>query len=1461
MNHVHAHTSYTGTDSGHWLICTDCGSTQSDEEAHINPSYTFNLEAPAYHFLSCEICGIFSSGEHRNDCLHPDTCVDCGAAYSSGSADHDTSLWQYGYDENSHWIKCDLCGQATEQNVGPHWSNGVIQSDATGHWYDCGSCGQAYDFEAHHASCTNPGVCYDCGIEDASLEGQHDPTYSIDASTHWLSCMHCGQALSENEAHVNPSCSYDDEFYHKFTCDVCGDFWRSHSNNCLHPDTCVDCGAAYSSGSADHDTSLWQYGYDENGHWIKCDLCGQATEHNVGPHWSNGVIQSDATGHWYDCGSCGQAYDFEAHHASCTNPGVCYDCGIEDASLEGQHSATYAFNSYTHGLICEYCYEVMSEREPHVNPQYTYSNENVHTINCDVCGFVVSVHLNDCQHPDTCVLCGGAYSGGNTDHVTDNWQYGYDENGHWIKCDVCGEPTDNNVGNHWAAGEIQMDKTGHWYNCGDCGQKVEFASHFAACNASGVCIHCGYEDASLEGNHDFIYGIWYDFHCTMCRFCSMETSNRESHVNKSIAYENEYVHVLSCDICGTGYFSHENNCLNTDTCAVCGGAYSGGNTDHVTDNWQYGYDEKGHWIKCDVCGEPTDNNVGNHWAAGEIQMDETGHWYNCGDCGQKVQFAAHSASCTNPGVCATCGFADSSLESEHGTIVYYFTSTSHWLRCIDCNQPQSEEEEHQNITAVYDNSSTHHALVCSVCGTFSHFPHKNDCQHTDTCVDCGGTYSGTAAALHVVSCKNPGLCLVCGLTVTDNIDVQHGEISTDYMADQTHHWQTCSDCDNRIYLETHLLACFENGLCPICLNTFPESQWEHFVDASETEYDSTYHWYTCPSCKLFIKQKHYFHSGGFCSTCFMELPADHKHTVDCTQPTVCNVCNRKVAEGEATIAHTGKNECSPLATDHTLHAIICKGCAQTIDTAAHEYKNGICTECQYEHDHSWSAGASTATCTQAGEISYSCEGCGAAKSEEAAATGHAWYEAENVAPSCTVDGKIVTACENCDETTTEVIAATGHAWYEAENVAPSCTVDGKIVTACKNCDETTTEVIDAIGHAWYEAENIAPSCTVDGKIVTACKNCDESTTEVIAATGHAWYEAENIAPSCTVDGKIVTACKNCDETTTEVIEAIGHAWYEAENVAPSCTEKGHIANACQNCEETVWEDYGSATGHQWYLSGSVAATCTANGSNTFTCSICHIFTRKTVDALGHHFGEYLSQQNGTHAALCLNNCGEKLEEACALETAEDGSQQCPICNYTIALVASEEPQPTPVPTAEPTAQPTPQPIVEKPEEAKIEFVATDPAVTSKPTENVQLIITIQQPVFVPTPAPAAGAEETSAIEQEAADVEKGILPEETPVPELPKEEPIIENTVIAAFQAENPQAQIMSVTLIVDEVEVELTEKVRISIPVAQETIKDFRLVFLDENGEIMEIEYEIIDGQIVFETDVLGYFALIPVE
>ena len=51
---------------------------------------------------------------------------------------------------------------------------------------------------------------------------------------------------------------------------------------------------------------------------------------------------------------------------------------------------------------------------------------------------------------------------------------------------------------------------------------------------------------------------------------------------------------------------------------------------------------------------------------------------------------------------------------------------------------------------------------------------------------------------------------------------------------------------------------------------------------------------------------------------------------------------------------------------------------------------------------------------------------------------------------------------------------------------------------------------------------------------------------------------------------------------------------------------------------------------------------------------------------------------------------------------------------------------------------------------------------------------------------------------------------------------------------------------------------IRLSIPCEEERIEGLKLLLLTEEGELIEIEYEIIDGEIVFETDRIGVFLMV---
>ena len=226
-------------------------------------------------------------------------------------------------------------------------------------------------------------------------------------------------------------------------------------------------------------------------------------------------------------------------------------------------------------------------------------------------------------------------------------------------------------------------------------------------------------------------------------------------------------------------------------------------------------------------------------------------------------------------------------------------------------------------------------------------------------------------------------------------------------------------------------------------------------------------------------------------------------------------------------------------------------------------------------EHIWDAGVVTkeATCTEAGEITYTCEVCKETKTEAIAAKGHTW-DAGVVTKeaTCTEAGEKTYTCEVCKETKTETIAAKGHT-YSAEwtvDKEATCTEAGSKSHHCTECDAKTDETaIAAKGHTW-DAGVVTKeaTCTEAGEKTYTCEVCKETKTEAIAAKGHTW-DAGKVTKeaTCTEAGEKTYTCEVCKETKTETIAAKGHTYSTEWTVdkEATTTEAGSKSHHCTVC--------------------------------------------------------------------------------------------------------------------------------------------------------------------------------------------------------------------------------------------------------------------------------------------------------
>ena len=119
--------------------------------------------------------------------------------------------------------------------------------------------------------------------------------------------------------------------------------------------------------------------------------------------------------------------------------------------------------------------------------------------------------------------------------------------------------------------------------------------------------------------------------------------------------------------------------------------------------------------------------------------------------------------------------------------------------------------------------------------------------------------------------------------------------------------------------------------------------------------------------------------------------------------------------------------------------------------------------------------------------------------------------------------------------------------------------------------------------------------------------------------------------------------------------------------AASCTEIGWDAyETCSRCDYSTYAEK-PALGHD-YAAKTTKPTCTKKGYTTHTCTRCQDSYRDAiVSALGHWYGEWAPNADGTNSAACLRDAYEHTVDCVRFSfvlTAEDVRTEfvlCPVC--------------------------------------------------------------------------------------------------------------------------------------------------------------------------------------------------------
>ena len=331
--------------------------------------------------------------------------------------------------------------------------------------------------------------------------------------------------------------------------------------------------------------------------------------------------------------------------------------------------------------------------------------------------------------------------------------------------------------------------------------------------------------------------------------------------------------------------------------------------------------------------------------------------------------------------------------------------------------------------------------------------------------------------------------------------------------------------------------------------------------------------------------------------------------------------------------------------------------------------------------HDWDEGTVTkeATCTAAGEKTFTCLRCDETRTEPIEPKGHTPGEAvrENEkAATCTEAGSYdeVVYCEVCktelsrEQVTVPTIAHTAGAPVHENEKAATCTQAGSYdeVVYCEVCntelsrtEKTIAKLEHTPGEAVRENEKAA-TCTEAGSYdeVVYCTVCEtelsreQMTIPTIAHTAGVPVHENEKAATCTAAGSYdeviyCTVCKEELSRTEMTVPTIAHtagAPVRENEKAATCTEAGSYDEVvyCTMCEtelsrEQVTVPTIAHTEGEPVHENEKAATCTQAGSydEVVYCTVCGTVisrTQVTVPTIAHTEGEPVHENE--KAATC-----------------------------------------------------------------------------------------------------------------------------------------------------------------------------------------------------------------------------------
>lgn len=184
---------------------------------------------------------------------------------------------------------------------------------------------------------------------------------------------------------------------------------------------------------------------------------------------------------------------------------------------------------------------------------------------------------------------------------------------------------------------------------------------------------------------------------------------------------------------------------------------------------------------------------------------------------------------------------------------------------------------------------------------------------------------------------------------------------------------------------------------------------------------------------------------------------------------------------------------------------------------------------------------------------------------------HQYDQAITVSATCTDAGEYTYTCRHCAYSYTEPIAMRSHSFGQPKTVrSATCTQEGILESRCADCGYVETASIACVPHTLGETFVTAePCCSQTGMLSAQCSGCSGTfPVEELPTNGvHTLQSTVVKAATCSAEGEELFTCTHCDYAESHAIPMCAHTYTQTASAVSTCTKNGFIRYTCDACAD------------------------------------------------------------------------------------------------------------------------------------------------------------------------------------------------------------------------------------------------------------------------------------------------------